>query len=107
MVAETTEEGKMAIFIVLSDWTGQGVAKFEDSVERFESGIAELERVGVKVRDFYWTLGDHDMVSIAEAPDAETLAGALLKLESLGNVRTTTWRAFSADEMRAVIAKAG
>ena len=97
----------MATFIVLSDWTEQGVAKFEDSVERFEAGIGQLERVGVSVREFYWTLGDPDMVSIVDAPDAETLAGALLKLASLGNVRTTTLRAFSADEMRAVIARAG
>ncbi|MGN6171154.1 MAG: GYD domain-containing protein, partial [Solirubrobacteraceae bacterium] len=55
----------------------------------------------------YWTLGDHDMVSVLDAPDAETLAAALLKLGSLGNVRTTTLRAFSDDEMRAVIAKVG
>jgi uncharacterized protein with GYD domain len=30
----------------------------------------------------------------------------MLKLTSLGNIRTTTVRAFSADEMRALIAKA-
>ena len=97
----------MATFIVLSDWTEQGVAQIEDSVRRFEAGIGELEKVGVRVKEFYWTLGDHDMLSIVDAPDAETLAGALLKLMSLGNVRTTTWRAFSGDEMTALIAKAG
>jgi uncharacterized protein with GYD domain len=47
------------------------------------------------------------MVSILDAPNDETLAAALLKLASLGNFRTTTLRAFSADEMRAVVAKAG
>jgi uncharacterized protein with GYD domain len=47
------------------------------------------------------------MVSILDAPNDEALAAGLLKLGSLGNVRTTTLRAFSADEMRAVIAKAG
>jgi uncharacterized protein with GYD domain len=31
----------------------------------------------------------------------------MLKLASLGNFRTTVLRAFSADEMRTVIAKAG
>ena len=97
----------MATFVVLSDWTDQGSAQVKDSVERFEAGIGELERVGVSVKEFYWTLGDHDMVSIVDAPDAETLAGALLKLVSLGNIRTTTWRAFSGDEMRALIARAG
>jgi len=37
---------------------------------------------------------------------AETLAAALLRLASQGSVRTTTLRAFSADEMRGVIARA-
>ena len=94
----------MATFIVLSDWTAQGVAKFEESVERFEAGNRQLEQAGVQVREFYWTMGGHDMVSIVEAPDAETLAAVLLKLATLGNFRTTTLRAFSADEMRTLIA---
>jgi uncharacterized protein with GYD domain len=42
-----------------------------------------------------------------EAPDDETLAAALLALGSQGNVRTSTLRAFSTDEMRGVISKAG
>ena len=46
-------------------------------------------------------------MSIIDAPDGETLAAALLKLASQGNLRTTTLRALSADEMRGVIAKAG
>ena len=97
----------MATFIVLSDWTQQGVANFQDSVDRYEAGTSQLEAMGVSVKDIYWTLGNHDMVSIVDAPDGETLAGALLKLTSLGNFRTTTLRALSLDEMRAVIAKAG
>jgi uncharacterized protein with GYD domain len=52
-------------------------------------------------------LGSHDIVSIVDAPDSETLAAALLRLGSQGNLRTTTLRALSAEEMRGVIAKAG
>lgn len=95
----------MATYVVLSDWTQQGVANFEDSVERYEAGLSHLEEMGVSVKDIYWTLGNHDMVSIVDAPDGETLAAALLKLISQGNFRTTTLRALSADEMKAVIAK--
>jgi uncharacterized protein with GYD domain len=46
-------------------------------------------------------------VSIVEAPDDQSLAAALLAVAGQGNVRTTTLRAFSADEMRGVISKAG
>ena len=62
--------------------------------------------MGVSFKSIYWTLGNHDIVSIVDAPDGETLAAALLKLASQGNLRTTTLRALSAEEMRGVIAKA-
>jgi uncharacterized protein with GYD domain len=55
----------------------------------------------------YWTLGAHDMVSIVEAPDDQTLAAAMLRAGGEGNIRTTTLRAFRAEEMRSVIGKAG
>ena len=97
----------MATYIVLSDWTQQGVANFEQTVDRYDAGLSQLEALGVKVKERYWTLGAHDMVSILEASDDEMLAAALLKLASLGNFRTTTLRAFSADEMSDVIAKTG
>lgn len=97
----------MATYVVLSDWTQQGVANFQDTVDRYDAGLSQWEGMGVGVRARYWTLGNHDMVSIVDAPDDETMAAAVLKLTSLGNFRTTTLRAFSADEMRAVTAKAG
>ena len=97
----------MPTYIVLSDWTDQGVANFERTVDRYDTGVSQLEALGVRVKERFWTLGDHDMVSIIDAPNDEMLAAALLKLASLGNFRTTTLRAFSADEMRAVIAKVG
>ena len=46
------------------------------------------------------------MIAIVDAPDGETLAAALLTLGAQGNLRTTTLRVFTADEMRGVIAKA-
>ena len=97
----------MATFVVLIDWTEQGVGKFKDSVDRYEAADGQFEEMGVRFRDIYWTLGSHDIVSIVDAPDSETLAAALLRLASQGNLRTTTLRAFSAEEMRGVIAKAG
>ena len=97
----------MARFVVLIDWTEQGVAKFQDSVDRYEDARGDFEAMGVSFQDIYWTLGTHDIVTVVDAPDGETLAAALLKLSSAGNLRTTTLRAFSAEEMRGIIAKAG
>jgi uncharacterized protein with GYD domain len=53
----------------------------------------------------WWTLGSHDIVATVEAPDDETLAAALLAVAGQGNIRTTTLRAFSREEMRAIIGK--
>jgi uncharacterized protein with GYD domain len=97
----------MATYVVFSDWTHAGVASFRDSVDRFEAARSQFEGMGVDFKEIYWTFGAHDMVNIVEAPDDETLAAAVLKVAALGNLRTTTMRALSADEMRAVIAKAG
>jgi uncharacterized protein with GYD domain len=96
----------MPTYIVLVDWTEQGITQFKESVDRYETGRGIMEEAGVRFRDIYWTLGSHDMVSIVDAPDDETLSAALLRNASLGNFRTTTMRAFSAGEMRAVIDRA-
>jgi uncharacterized protein with GYD domain len=92
-------------YVVLVDWTDQGVRGFRDSVDRLEAAQDQLHSMGVEL-DTYWTLGAHDMVSIVEAPDDQTLAAALLSTAGLGNFRTTTLRAFRREEMRTVIEKA-
>jgi uncharacterized protein with GYD domain len=97
----------MATYVVLIDWTQQGVGGFKDSVNRYEAAKGRFGDMGVTFKDAYWTLGSHDLVTILDAPDDETLAAALLMLGSQGNLRTSTLRAFSADEMRSVISRAG
>lgn len=97
----------MATYVALVDWTDQGVQGFKESVDRYETAQSQMQSMGVEFTNIYWTLGGHDMVSIVEAPDDQTLAAAMLRVAGLGNIRTTTLRAFSADEMRDVIRKAG
>ena len=40
-----------------------------------------------------------------EAPDDETAASVLLAADILGNIRTQTLRAFTADEMEKILAR--
>ena|SRR6266516_2736652 len=93
----------MPTYVALFNWTEQGVKGAKDTVDRYEATRPELEALGVKVRDIYWTVGPYDLVSTFDAPDDETLSAALLTLAGAGNVRTTTMRAFSAEEMRGVV----
>jgi uncharacterized protein with GYD domain len=50
-------------------------------------------------------MGQYDQVSIVEAPDDTTLAKALLKLASQGNLQTETLRAFTEDEYKKIISE--
>ena len=78
----------------------------EESVDRADAAEVVLSPAGITFKDIYWTVGAYDLVATFEAPDEETLAAALLALAAQGNLRTTTLRAFTAEEMRGVIAKA-
>ena len=96
----------MPSYVTLMNWTDQGVRGFKATVARYEAAKAAMEEAGIKFMDLYWTVGTYDLVAVLDAPDDETLAASLLTLGAQGNLRTTTLRAFTADEMRGVVAKA-
>jgi uncharacterized protein with GYD domain len=96
----------MPQYIALIDWTDQGVRNFKDSVDRYESAENAVRDLGAEFTHIWWTLGVHDLVATVDAPDDETLAAALLAVAGQGNIRSTTLRAFSREEMRSVISKA-
>jgi uncharacterized protein with GYD domain len=96
----------MPSYVVLLNWTDQGVRSFKETVNRYEAVRRRFEEMGMRFSDIRWTLGAHDLIILLEAPDDETLAAGLLSLSSMGNLRTTTMRAFTDDEMRDIIARA-
>jgi uncharacterized protein with GYD domain len=96
----------MPTYVTLINWTEQGAASFRETVDRYEAAEQQFEKLGVKLVDVYWTIGEYDIVTVVEAPDDESASAALLLLGSAGNVRTKAMRAFSRDEMRGVIEKA-
>jgi uncharacterized protein with GYD domain len=59
----------------------------------------------VTVKDIYWTLGQYDIVAIAESPDDTTMTALGLALGKSGNVRTQTLRAFTQSDMNGILAK--
>ncbi len=95
----------MATFITTIKFTQQGIKGIDKTTQRASALKAAAKKLGTKVKDIYWTLGDHDGVLIFEAPDDETATSLLLHLGSQGNVHTTTVRAFTAAEMSKILAK--
>jgi len=95
----------MANFVFLVSFTDQGVRSVKDTTKRADAFVQMAERAGVTIRSLFWTLGRHDVVAIAEASDDETATAVALSLSTQGNVRTETMRAFSRDEMTAILGK--
>jgi uncharacterized protein with GYD domain len=95
----------MATFITTIKFTQQGVKGIDETTRRAAAFKAAAKKLGVKVANVYWTLGEFDGVVILEAPDDQTAMTALLHLASQGNVHTTTVRAFTAAEMEKILTK--
>ncbi len=97
----------MARYVVLFDWTDQGVRNAKETVQRVAQARTAFQSMGVNIETIYWTLGDHDIVGVFDAPDDATLAAALLRLAGAGNVRTKTLRAFDEGEMGTILGQLG
>lgn len=95
----------MATFVMLASFTEQGVRNVKDTTKRADAFKEMAQRAGVTIRDVYWTLGQYDIVAIGETPDDEAATALSLSLASQGNVRTQTLRAFSRNEMDAIIGR--
>jgi uncharacterized protein with GYD domain len=94
----------MATYIVLMNFTEQGIRTVKDSPARYEAFKAAGAGLDVAVKSIYWTVGRYDIVLTVEGSD-EAVTAALLKLGAQGNVRTETMRGYPIDEMKGLLAR--
>jgi len=93
----------MVTYLMLLNWTDQGIKNVKDSPKRLD-GVKKLAKdLGGEVKSFYMTLWAYDLVLIVDMPNNDKLASLALKLGSLGNVRSTTLRAFPEEDYRRII----
>jgi uncharacterized protein with GYD domain len=95
----------MATYLVLGHFTDQGVRNVKDTTKRAEAIREVARKCGVTIKEVYWTLGQYDVVTIVEAPDEASVTAFGLSAGALGNVRTQTLRAFSAEEMARILSR--
>ena len=95
----------MPIYVGLGNWTDQGTKDFGGAVQRGNAFREAVNQAGGWVRELVWTMGAYDFIAVLEAPDDETAAVLVLRVAAAGNVRTTTMRAFDADQMTDIIAR--
>lgn len=97
----------MATYVSLTHLTDQGMHAIKDTTKRAEAVKAAATKFGATVKDIYWTLGQYDLVTVIEAPDELSATAFGLTIAAAGNTRSETLRAFSAQEMQAVLGKMG
>ena len=95
----------MARYLTLIQFADQGIRNIKDTVKRGDAAAAEAEKMGMKVIDELWTMGAYDAVVVLDAPNDETVSAFMLKIGSLGNVKSHTMRAFRREEMEGILAK--
>ena len=94
----------MPSYLSLINWTDQGVRAVKESPQRLDAVKQAAQAAGGRLIFFYMLMGEYDLATLLELPDDETAARLLLTIGSLGNVRTTTLKAFTEDEYRRIIA---
>src|SRR3974390_1267563 len=93
----------MPTYFMLANGTEQGVRCIGDSPRRVDAAKKTLEEMGGQFRSVYMTMGEYDLVMIYDAPDDAVAARFTLMLGKLGNVRTTSLRAFPEEAFRQIV----
>ena len=85
-------------FIIFGNYTDKGIKNIKESPTRLADAKKLAKEFDGEISLFYLTLGQYDIFLICEFPSDEKAAQFTLKLGSLGNIRTTTLKAFSEEE---------
>jgi len=95
----------MANYVILGNFTDQGIRGIKDTTKRAQAFRDLAKDMGGSIKDIYWTLGAYDIVLTMEGPDDETIAAILMKVGSLGNLKSQTLRAFNEAEINSLISR--
>ena len=92
------------LFIMSLNFTDQGIRGIKDAPKRAKAARDLAKKLGVEIKHLYLTSGDADLVVIIETANGDNMAKFALALGSLGNVRSRTARAWTAEEYQKIVA---
>jgi uncharacterized protein with GYD domain len=95
----------MVRYVLLLKFTDKGINQIQDSPGRAEAFKKAAAQAGATIEAQFWTLGKYDGVIVFNAPDENVGVALALNLGKLGFVRTSTLRAFQADEFKNLLTK--
>lgn len=93
----------MVKYIIFGNYTEKGLSNINESPSRLANARELAKKYEGEISAFYLTLGQYDFFLICKFPTNEKAAQFSIKLGSLGNVRTTTLKAFTEDEFKQIL----
>jgi len=99
------EESIMPTFIIMMNWTEQGIRNVKDATKRAAAAKETAKKLGVDIKQTYLTNGQFDLVSIVESASGDNIAKFCMQIGALGNVRTRTVRAWPEAEYHKMISE--
>jgi len=94
----------MKTYVALCRFTEQGIRSVKDTTRRADAVKEAAGKFGATMQ-IYWTSGRFDLLAIIDAPDEESANAFALSIGTAGNIRTEMLRAFTKDEMNAILGK--
>ena len=93
----------MSSYIWLVNWTDQGIRNVKETTNRAKNFKDMAAKMGVNVKEIFWTMGRYDLVLVIDAPNDETISRLALGLGMGGNAKTETLKAFSTQAMDQIL----
>jgi uncharacterized protein with GYD domain len=93
----------MSTYVMLANWTEQGMRSIDDSPKRIDAARKTLTEMGGHFLSVHMTMGQYDLIITYDAPDDAVAARFTLMLGKLGNIRTLSLKAFSEEAYRQIV----
>jgi uncharacterized protein with GYD domain len=104
VMSQQTED-HMPTFILSLNWTDQGIRSVKDAPKRSAAARDLAKKLGIEIQQIYLTSGASDLVVIVDAPSGDNVAKFALVTSAIGNVRTSTARAWTESEFMKLISE--
>jgi uncharacterized protein with GYD domain len=95
----------MITYIGLLNFTDKGLQSLKDTTKRAAAAKETAKKLGVNLRDMFWTVGRYDAICVLEAEDEASLVAFNIATAQQGNVRSQSLRALTAAEFDKILAK--
>ena len=93
----------MPTYILLLNYTDEGMQNIKYLPEHIRAFRQAVDVAGGRVTQVHMTMGEYDLIAVVEAPSDNTCLSIALGLRSLGNLRSTTLKAFGEDDLTDVV----